>query len=130
MNKLKEEFEDNIKSKKILNSDIGKINEKIAISFLKKNCKYKILETNFYTSIGEIDIIAKDKDTIVFIEVKYSTTSYFGLPRERVNSYKQNKIRQVAFIYLKNKKLLNSKCRFDVIDILGEKITHIKDCFW
>ena len=129
MNKLKEEFENNIKSKKILNSDIGKINEKIAISFLKKNCKYKILETNFYTSIGEIDIIAKDKDTIVFIEVKYSTTSYFGLPRERVNLYKQNKIRQIALIFLKNKKLINSKCRFDVIDILGDKITHIKDCF-
>ena len=127
--KNQEQYEENIKSKKILNSDIGKLNEKLAVNFLKKNCKYKVLETNFYTPLGEIDIIAKDKNIIVFIEVKYSSTSYFGLPRERVNIYKQNKIRQSALIYLKQNKLLNSKCRFDVIDILGENITHIKDCF-
>lgn len=130
MKKSKDEIYDkNIKSKNILNSSIGKINEKVAIDFLKKNCKYKILETNFSTSLGEIDIIAKDIDTIVFVEVKYSNSTFLGLPRERVTNYKQNKIRQVALIYLKNNNKLNSKCRFDVIDILGEKITHIKDCF-
>lgn len=127
--KEKEKSNESVKSKKILNSTIGKIKEKQAVKYLKAKCKYKILITNYAISIGEIDIIAKDKDTIVFIEVKYSDNAYFGLPRERVDKNKQFKIRQVALIYLKDNKLLNHKCRFDVIDILGDKLTHIKDCF-
>ena len=91
--------------------------------------KYKVLETNYTTKIGEIDIIAKYKDMIVFVEVKDRQTKRFGLPREAVTPYKQRKIRLVATQYLQSHKLLNSKVRFDCIEILGETITHIENAF-
>lgn len=107
---------------------LGVQGEVVAKQFLIKQ-KYKILETNYSNTIGEIDIIAKDKDTIVFVEVKARMSDRFGLPREAVTEYKQNKIRQVALGYLKHNGLLNRQVRFDCIDILNGKITHIKNCF-
>lgn len=91
--------------------------------------KYKILETNFTSPLGEIDIIAQQNDIIVFVEVKTRETARFGLPREAVTLYKQNKIRKIALGYLKFTKNLNSKVRFDCIEILGDKLTHIQNCF-
>ena len=91
--------------------------------------KYKVLETNYTTKIGEIDIIAKYKDMIVFVEVKDRQTKRFGLPREAVTPYKQRKIRLVATQYLQSHKLLGNKVRFDCIEILGETITHIENAF-
>ena len=85
---------------KHLNKVTGMRGELLAVKFLKKQ-KYKILETNFTTVIGEIDIIALYKDTLVFVEVKTRLTKVFGLPREAVGSFKQNKIRLVATSYLK-----------------------------
>lgn len=102
--------------------------EELATAYLKKK-HYKILERKFKNKIGEIDIIAKDKDVIVFVEVKYRSSDYFGLPREAVNEYKQRKIRMVATSYLKKDRTLSVPCRFDVIEILGEEITHIENCF-
>lgn len=90
---------------------------------------YKILERNFKTHIGEVDIIANDNDITVFIEVKDRQTKRFGMPREAVTFYKQNKIRLVATQYLQKHKLLDSKVRFDVVEILGDEITHIKNAF-
>lgn len=90
---------------------------------------YKILETNFSNQIGEIDIIAQQDDTIVFVEVKTRETLRFGYPREAVTKYKQNKIRQVALGYLKFKRKLKSPVRFDCIEVLADEITHIKNCF-
>lgn len=107
---------------------LGTQGEIIAKQYLIKQ-KYAILETNFTNSLGEIDIIAKDKDTIVFVEVKTRQTDRFGLPREAITKYKQNKIRKVATGYLKLKHQMNSPVRFDCIDILDDKITHIKNCF-
>ena len=110
------------------NREKGKYFEEIARDFLKKK-GYKILEQNYINKLGEIDIIAKFKKTIVFVEVKYRKNEYFGLPREAVNEFKQHKIRNIATSYLKSKKLLDSECRFDVVEILGDKITHIENCF-
>lgn len=110
------------------NKIIGDIGESLAINYLKEK-KYKILEINFSNCIGEIDIIAKKNNNIIFIEVKNRSSIKFGLPRESVNWKKQQKIRNVALSYLKLKRLLNTSCRFDVIDILEGKITHIKNCF-
>lgn len=106
----------------------GNIGENIAVKFLKDK-GYQILEQNYNNKIGEIDIIAKDKDIIIFIEVKSRISSKFGMPREAVTLYKQNKIRTVALSYLKQKKMLNCQCRFDVIEYLDGKITHIENCF-
>ncbi|MBO5884389.1 MAG: YraN family protein [Clostridia bacterium] len=91
--------------------------------------KYKIIETNFVCKIGEIDIIAKDKDVLVFVEVKSRSTKKFGLPREAVTLQKQNKIRNVAQFYLQKTQNFNQKCRFDVIEILDNDINHIVNAF-
>ena len=107
---------------------LGFLGEKQAKDFLIKN-KYKIIKTNYTCPVGEIDIIAKQKDVIVFVEVKTRTSAKFGLPRESVTPFKQNKIRSVATCYLKENMLLNSPVRFDVIDILEGNITHIPNAF-
>ena len=100
----------------------------MAVTYLKKK-KYKILEQNYSCDVGEIDIICKDKDEIVFVEVKTRQTQKFGLPREAVTDYKQNKIRLVATIYLQKNNQLNEKIRFDVIEILGDELNHLVGCF-
>lgn len=109
-------------------NSLGLSGEQQAKKYLIKQ-GYKVLETNYKTVLGEIDIIAKKDDVIVFIEVKTRSNTKFGLPRESVTAYKQNKIRTVATYYLKVKNMLNSAVRFDVIDILNNEITHITNCF-
>ena len=94
-----------------------------------KDKKFKILKKNFTTKIGEIDIIAKKDDTIIFVEVKERGTKRFGMPREAVTPYKQNKIRTVASQYLTKMKQTDAKVRFDVVEILGDTITHIENAF-
>lgn len=106
----------------------GKKSEIIASNYLKKR-GYKILKTNYKNKIGEIDIIAKDKDCIVFVEVKARNSRKFGDPLEAIDDNKQYKIRQVATMYLKVNKLLDNNCRFDAISILDEEILHIKSAF-
>ena len=106
----------------------GQEGEILAKKYLVKN-KYKIVETNYSCKIGEIDIIAKDKDELVFIEVKERATKQFGLPREAVTDYKQNKIRMVAQFYLQTIQNFDCKCRFDVIEILDKKVNHIIGAF-
>lgn len=107
---------------------VGKCGEIKAVDFLKKN-KYKILETNYTCKLGEIDIIAKKDDIIVFIEVKSRSTKKYGLPREAVTIYKQQKIKNVANFYLQQTNGFNSFCRFDVIEILDDNILHILNAF-
>ena len=108
---------------------LGMQGETIAKEYLE-NLKYQILECNYKNKIGEIDIIAKDGKTIVFVEVKTRQSTRFGLPREAVNYYKQQKIRNVAVGYLKFKGLYEkAPVRFDVIDIIGTSVTHIKNAF-
>ena len=90
----------------------------------------KILERNFRCKIGEIDIIALHKGYLVFIEVKYRKDSAAGHPLEAVDYQKQNKIRYTAQYYMyKNRIPENTPCRFDVVSILGDEITLIKDAF-
>ena len=69
---------------------IGDMGERRAVKFLKKK-GYKILETNFKTNFGEIDIIARKGDYICFVEVKTRSSDNFGEPREAVNFHKQKK---------------------------------------
>ena len=109
----------------------GKACEIMAVNYLK-DIGYKILATNYKNKIGEIDIIARDKDTTVFVEVKGRLTRRFGDPLEAIDEYKIMKIRQTATVYLMKNKLLNTLVRFDAISILGDKdseIRHIKDAF-
>ena len=106
----------------------GLAGEDLATSYLKKN-KYKILERNYTVKLGEIDIIAKDKDEIVFVEVKRRKNDDFGRPSENVDYKKQKKITAVAEFYM-SKNEIESYTRFDVIEIVGDEISHIKNAFY
>ena len=108
---------------------LGRAGELKAAEFLKKK-KYEILEKNFRTHLGEIDIIAKDSDgTIVFVEVKTRSDESYGLPCEAVDIKKQEKYIRVASEYLLRKKLTEEPCRFDVVEIENGKINHIENAF-
>lgn len=113
---------------KEFNKVVGLTGEQKAVEFLKTK-KYKILEMNYKNKIGEIDIIASKKDYIVFVEVKARETRMFGSPCEAVGKLKQQKIRKTAQVYLLQKKLFDFPCQFDVIEIVGEQIYHIENCF-
>lgn len=110
------------------NQSFGKTGEELACKYLK-NHKYKIIERNFTTDIGEIDIIAQKDNCIIFVEVKTRMSGKFGLPREAVGYFKQKKYSQVAMQYIKHNNLFKTACRFDVIEILGEEINHIENAF-
>ena len=114
---------------KEFNHILGVQGEIIAREYLKEK-GYEILNQNYSTKIGEIDIVAKYKNIIVFVEVKDRQTKRFGMPREAVTHYKQNKISKVALQYLVSHKLTSSQCRFDVVEILGDTVTHIENAFY
>ena len=118
-----------LKSKK-LNKIKGSYNEAVAFNYIKKNLKYKILATNYKNKIGEIDIIALDKTTIVFIEVKSRETTSFGLPREAVDQNKQHKLKLVATLFLKENNLYEEcKVRFDICEIIDKEINYLINAF-
>jgi putative endonuclease len=110
----------------------GKEGEKIAADFLKKN-GYRITEINFRCPIGEIDIIARDKNELVFVEVKARKSSALGYPEQAVGAKKQKKMSQLALWYLQTKKLNDTRARFDVVAILmlpsGNDIRLIRNAF-
>lgn len=108
---------------------IGTAYEEKAVEYLTAK-GYLIIKRNFRCRIGEIDIIAKQNDIVVFVEVKYRKTASFGYPEEAVSFSKQKIIRKVAEFFLAGEQLsLDTECRFDVIAILGEEINHIENAF-
>lgn len=121
-------------------TDTGRLGEGIAIDFLKKN-KYKILGTNVHVSHNEIDIIAKDKTYIVFVEVKTRSSdtglaSYFGTPASAVVRSKQLRLIEAARGYLSACDCQGLQPRFDVIEVYISKadkrllkINHIINAF-
>ena len=119
-------------SARMQKKELGRKGEEIAIRFLKKK-GYRILEKNYVCKMGEMDVIAKEKDTLAFIEVKTRTSTAFGPPQLAVNLTKQMQLSKVALYFLKEKKLEDVKARFDVVAIIlgpkGEEIELIKDAF-
>lgn len=111
------------------NIALGKVGEDEAANFLKKK-GYKVLERNWrLPKFGEIDIIAKDKGIICFIEVKRRTSSLFGHPYEAVNKKKQFKLSSLALSYLKSKNLMQHRARFDIISISNDEISLFANAF-
>ena len=99
---------------------LGKRGEELAVAFLKEK-GYEIIARNYKTRFGEIDIIARDKDTLCFVEVKTRRTQKFGLPQEALVSFKQRQIAKSALSFLQERALLEKKARFDVVAITYSK---------
>lgn len=110
---------------------LGKKYETLACDYLKNN-NFDLIDTNFESQVGEIDIIAKDKteDYLCFIEVKFRNTTDYGRAIDAVDDRKQKRIIDTSKIYLlKNNISFESNIRYDVICFDNEEITYIKDAF-
>jgi len=113
--------------------EFGKSGEETAARYLK-NKKFRIVKRNFRFLKGEIDIIAYDRETLVFIEVKARKSKEFGLPEESVTPSKQRQIKRVAKGFLVKNNLHDVECRFDVLSLSfneknGYQINHLQDAF-
>lgn len=116
------------------NKITGNFGEDLACKYLEKN-NYQILDRNFTSYRGEIDIIALEKNTIVFIEVKTRAQTFCGAPAEAVNRQKKKQIYKVAEYYLYDNNLLNAEVRFDIVEIYLQgsdsyTLNHLKDVIW
>ena len=110
--------------------ELGIQGEHVATKYLLSQ-GYKIIERNFYCYFGEIDIIAKDKNEYVFIEVKTRTNSKYGKPVEAITHIKQKHIWKSTEYYLYSKKLKDVFVRIDVIEVYFKDnkffVHHIKN---
>lgn len=102
---------------RVSKGNIGKIGEGIACGYLRRR-GYKILERNYKTKIGEIDIVARDGNVLVFVEVKTRASDLYGTPEEAINARKMRKLTQLAELYMNRKGLYQTKARFDVVGII------------
>ena len=106
----------------------GLTGEQIAYKYLKKH-GYKILERNFKCPLGELDMIAMHKGELVFVEVKSRNTLEYGRPCEAVDWAKQQKIQRLAEYYINYTKRYSLIARFDVVEVLGNKVNLIQDAW-
>jgi len=114
------------------NKSLGSAGEELAATFLERH-RYRILERNFRCKGGEIDIVARDGKTIVFIEVKTRKTGMYGPPQLAVTPFKQRQISKAALTWLAKTRQFDVSARFDVISIIvtGQEpqIEHITNAF-
>jgi len=117
------------------NKELGDLGEEHAARSLALN-GYSIIARKFRCRFGEIDIIAMDKGTLVFIEVRSRSDEEYGLPYETINHVKKQHIRKVAVTFQLKYGLLDHDSRFDCVSVIFEKngnlknIELIKDAFW
>ena len=117
------------------NKLFGDRGERAAAKFLKRQ-GFRIVQRNYSTPLGEIDIVALDGKTIVFVEVKTRSSLVAGRPEEAVTLDKQRKLTNMALAYLKKHKLLEHSARFDVVAIVWPddarqpaEIRHLRNAF-
>ncbi len=119
---------------KITTQNIGQVNETLAEEHLIQQ-GLKTLDRNFHSRFGEIDLIMRDQQTLVFVEVKYRKSAAFGGAISAISLQKQTKIRLCANYYLQQHGLnaYNTACRFDVVAIQASstntQITWLKNAF-
>ncbi|MFN3698757.1 MAG: YraN family protein [Dictyoglomus sp.] len=99
------------------NKDVAKIGEDFTELFLKKR-GFKIIEKNFRTSFGEIDIIAQKNGLLIFVEVKTRKSISYGMPIEAINEKKQNRIKKIAENFIRDKRIKFNEIRFDVMSVI------------
>ncbi len=106
---------------------LGKEGETAAVRFLlEKN--YELVEKNYRFGHGEIDLIVKKDNILIFVEVKYRSSSYFGFPETFVNPAKKKKVLETAEAYMERVNW-RADIRFDVVAITGAEIEHFEDAF-
>ncbi len=110
----------------------GKIGEDIAVKFLLHK-GYKILKRNYRYGHGEIDIIAMDRDVLIFVEVRMKLSDKFGSPEDSITIKKREQLKKIASAFLQTNEVNFSECRFDVIGITFKDgkfaINHIENAF-
>lgn len=106
----------------------GSEGEALARELLKSEGA-RILESNYRRPTGEIDIIARQGRTLLFVEVKRRSSTRYGRPAEAVDREKQSHILRTALLYMQEKGMTDAPARFDVIEILPEGARHIKGAF-
>jgi putative endonuclease len=111
---------------------LGRLGEDLARERLK-DLGYRILKTNYRCPLGEIDLVARDGDVLVFVEIKTRRNESLGQAKEAVTRRKQSQLSKVALAYMKSNNLWRSKARFDVVAIRlidgKREIEIIKDAF-
>ena len=122
-----------LRKKNYCNQLKGRIGENAAADFFRSR-GYLIIERNYRNRLGEIDLIAKKKHILVFIEVKARTSTNYGRPEEAVTVVKQKKIKRTALAYMQEKRIKDAEFRFDVIGVMFDsysavKINHIPNAF-
>lgn len=106
----------------------GRNGELLAEEYLAIN-GYDIIERNYRNRFGEIDLIAREGNTLVFIEVKTRNNYKHGLPADAVDERKQRRLGRVALSYIANEGINNQSCRFDVLSIIENRVELLKDAF-
>ncbi|OLD67361.1 MAG: YraN family protein [Acidobacteria bacterium 13_1_40CM_2_68_10] len=112
---------------------LGRRGEEAAERYLV-SLGYRILERRYRTRTAEIDFIAEEGDTLVFVEVKTRSSLAFGQPAEAVDGRKRSRIAGVASLYLARRGAADRACRFDVVEVLesggaSPRIRLIRDAF-
>ena len=90
---------------------------------------YQVLDMNYRRGPGEIDVVARQGDTVVFIEVKRRADGRFGRPAEAVTPQKRGRIVRTALLYLQERRCDDAPARFDVIELTPGRINHIEGAF-
>jgi putative endonuclease len=107
---------------------LGKTGEDLAAAELERR-GYAVLARRYRTRHGEIDIVARDDETLVFVEVKFRVSGECGMAAEAVTRDKQRRLGSMAADYLARHDLSDVACRFDVVAIDGDVLTVIEDAF-
>ena len=118
-----------MQDQKMNKREVGSDREKAAVKYLIQQ-GYKIRQTNYSCRTGEIDIVAEEDGYLCFIEVKYRADDSNGFPEDAVDARKAKKITRTALVYMTQNGLPeNIPCRFDVVAMLGDRITLIRNAF-
>lgn len=113
--------------------ELGRLGESLARDYLR-DAGYTILASNYRTPLGEIDLVAKERDTIVFVEVRTRSSTAFGTPLESINRIKRERLIRLALQFCAHHCLYSKNLRFDVIGVTLQQeapvIEHIPNAFF
>ena len=114
----------------VTKTETGRVGEELAAAYLIRE-GFTILERNRHCGHKEIDLICRDGEYIVFVEVKARSTTQYGEPSEFITPLKQYRVRTAAQMYLQKRGLTDAFCRFDAVEVFLQdgSIRHIRDAF-